>query len=97
MTDAVLNLLINILNLYTFVIIGMVIMSWLKAFGIANMRNPVIAQIDQVFTALTEPILRPIRNILPSMGGIDLSPVVLIFGIMFLQNLLINFARGNYI
>lgn len=97
MTGAVLSLLLQVLNLYLFVIFAMVVMSWLKAFGIANLRNPIIAQIDQILHALTEPVMRPIRNILPAMGGLDLSPIVVILGIYFLQNLLVNFARGQFI
>lgn len=97
MSGALISLLINILNFYMLIIFAMVIMSWLKAFGIANMRNPIIAQIDSILYALTEPILRPIRNILPAIGGLDLSPLVLIFGIYFLIELLYNFSRGQFI
>lgn len=97
MSGALIGLLINVLNFYMLIILGMVIMSWLKAFGIANMRNPIIAQIDYALTALTEPVLRPIRNLLPNMGGLDLSPIVLIFGIYFLIDLLGNVARGQFL
>ncbi len=95
MSGALISLLINVLNFYMLIIFAMVIMSWLKAFGIANMRNPIVAQIDNALNALTEPVLRPIRNFLPNMGGLDLSPIVLIFGIYFLIDLLGNLARGQ--
>lgn len=97
MSDAILNLLIQILSLYTLIIFAMVIMSWLKVFGVVNTRNPIVGQIDQALYMLTEPVLRPIRRILPAMGGLDLSPIILLFGIFFLQNLLTNFARGQFL
>lgn len=97
MSGALIGLLIQVLTFYTFIIFAMVIMSWLKAFGVVNTRNGFIAQIDQALYVMTEPVLRPIRRILPAMGGLDLSPIILLFGIFFLQNLLANFARGQFL
>lgn len=97
MISAVLVTLYHALNIYLFVMIAMIIMSWLKVFGIANTRNPIVAQIDQILHALTEPVLRPIRNILPRTGMLDLSPIVVFLGILFLQTLIANFLNGQYL
>lgn len=97
MISAVLITLHYALTLYLFVMIAMIIMSWLKVFNIANTRNPIVAQIDQVLNALTEPVLRPIRNILPRTGMLDLSPIIVFLGILFLQTLIEKFLRGEYL
>ncbi|MFZ5619291.1 MAG: YggT family protein [Pseudomonadota bacterium] len=75
----------TVINLYTFVIIASVIMSWLIAFNVINRHNQLVDAIWRTCQALTEPLLRPIRNILPNMGGIDISPILLIIGINALQ------------
>lgn len=86
--QSLLILLIQVLSIYSWVVIASVIMSWLTAFNIINYNNQIVRQISQVVSALTEPLLRPIRNALPSFGGLDLSPIVLLLGIFFLQNLI---------
>ena len=75
----------TILQLYIYVIIAMVVMSWLVAFGIVNRSNPYVRQFSYVLDRLTEPVFRPIRRILPDLGGLDISPVIVLLGIMFLQ------------
>ena len=83
------------LNLYWWVIIVMAIMSWLIAFEVVNVRNDVVRSIWNAVTALTEPVLRPIRRILPNLGGVDISPIILLFLLYFLQQLLHdNFASA---
>lgn len=83
------------LNLYWLVIIVMAIMSWLIAFEVVNVRNDVVRSIWNAVTALTEPVLRPIRRILPNLGGVDISPIILLFLLYFLQQLLHdNFASA---
>jgi YggT family protein len=62
------------------------VLSWLVAFGIINTHNRLVAVVGDFLYRITEPLLRPIRNALPAMGGLDLSPMVLIFIIMFLQS-----------
>ena len=74
-----------ILDLYIFVIIGMVIMSWLVGFNVINRHNQIVDMIWRTLVALTEPLLGPIRRTLPSLGGLDLSPLVLLFSVYFLQ------------
>jgi len=64
------------------------VMSWLIAFNVINTHNRFVYMVGDFLYRVTEPLLRPIRRILPDLGGIDLSPMVLIFGIIFLQNVL---------
>lgn len=88
--QAVIETLLLILDLYKWVVIIAAVMSWLIAFNVVNPRNEVVRSIGTVVWHLTEPVLRPIRAILPNMGGVDLSPIVVIIGIFFLQRLIIN-------
>jgi YggT family protein len=67
-----------LIDLYTWVIIGGVILSWLIAFNVVNPYNPFVRSLWQALTALTEPLLRPIRRMLPDLGGIDISPMILL-------------------
>lgn len=77
-----------ILNLYTWVIIAQVILSWLVAFNVINTHNQFINMVGRFLYAVTEPVMRPIRNFLPALGGIDLSPLVVLLGVFLLCNLL---------
>ncbi len=81
----VFSLIDMILDLYIFVIIAMVIMSWLIGFNVINRHNQIVDMIWRTLVALTEPLLGPIRRAMPNMGGLDLSPLILLFGIYFLQ------------
>lgn len=85
-------LLYNLLNLYFWVVIAGVVMSWLVAFGIINGSNPYVRQIGRAINKLTEPLLGPIRRILPDLGGIDISPIFLLIGVQFAQYLLIYYV-----
>jgi len=76
------------LQLYTYLIIASAILSWLVAFNVVNTRNDVVRTIWNFLDAVTEPALRPIRRILPNLGGVDISPVLLILLIIFIQNIL---------
>jgi len=79
---AIFNLAIDIVF---WIIILQAILSWLVAFEVLNLRQPFVYQIWSGLNQVTEPIYRPIRNILPNMGGIDLSPLVVLFGLYALQ------------
>ncbi len=79
-----------LVGLYIYVIIAGVIMSWLMAFGVVNPYNPTARAIWQGLSAVTEPLLRPIRNIMPELGAIDISPVVLLLGCVFVQSVVIE-------
>ena len=86
--------LINaLLDLAWFVVIAAVVASWLVAFGVLNMQNQLVRQIVRTMDALTEPVFRPVRRIIPPIGGLDLSPIVILLGIellrVFLDNLLV--------
>jgi YggT family protein len=84
-----------LLQLYVYVLIASAVFSWLVAFNVVNSRSPVVAGIGNFLYQVTEPLLRPIRNILPNMGTIDISPIVLILIIFFIQSVLIpNIARA---
>ena len=81
----------QILNIYWDIILATVIISWLVSFNIINTRNPIVGQITHVLSILTEPVLSPIRRILPNLGGLDFSPVVVLFLISFLQQSLLPY------
>jgi YggT family protein len=83
---AILELIILVLTLYSYIVIGAAILSWLIAFNVVNIRNDFVRSIWNMFDALTTPVLRPIRNFLPSMGGIDISPIVLLLAIWLIQH-----------
>lgn len=76
------------LNLYWWVIIASAIFSWLYAFNVVNPRNQFVGNIGNVLYRLTEPALRPIRRLLPDLGGIDISPIILLLIIFFARELL---------
>ncbi len=75
----------SVISIYTLVIFVMVIMSWLISFNVVNRHNQFVDMVYRTCVALTEPLLRPIRNVLPSMGGLDISPIVLLIGMNALQ------------
>jgi YggT family protein len=81
----VIRLVMTVLDIYKIVIIAGAVLSWLIAFGVVNIRNDFVRSIWNLFVALTEPFLRPIRNFLPNTGGIDISPIILLLVIMFIQ------------
>lgn len=84
-----------LIELYTYVIIASVIMSWLMAFGVINAYNPMVRSIWQGLNAVTEPLLAPIRNMMPNMGGIDISPIILLLACYFVQSVVIpNIAKA---
>lgn len=74
-----------ILGFYWWIIIASAIFSWLYAFNVVNSSNQFVGMIGNFLYQMTEPALRPIRRIMPNLGTIDLSPIVLLFGIMFLR------------
>jgi YggT family protein len=82
----------TILEIAKWLLIASAIFSWLIAFDVVNQRNRVVWQIGDFLHRATEPMLRPIRRILPQMGGLDLSPVVIILLIVFIQNLLVEYG-----
>jgi YggT family protein len=78
----------TIITLYIYILVAMAILSWLIAFNVVNTRNSIVASVADFLYRVTEPALRPIRSMLPNLGGIDISPVVLIIGLLFLERII---------
>ena len=79
----------SLITLYIYIIIASAVMSWLIAFNVINPYNQFVRSIWQGLNALTEPVLRPIRRWMPDLGGIDISPMVLIIVLWFVQGVLL--------
>ncbi|MEM7302093.1 MAG: YggT family protein [Pseudomonadota bacterium] len=92
---AVLDVLMVAINLYWWIIIASAIFSWLYAFNVINSNNQFVAMVSNFLYQATEPVLRPIRRILPNLGGIDISPIVVLFGLIFLQSAIVRYAYPN--
>ena len=88
---ALLDVVLLVLDLYQWIIIGGAVLSWLIAFDVVNPRSDFVRSVWNALNALTEPALRPIRRILPALGGLDLSPVVLLVGLYFLQRIIVYY------
>lgn len=85
---SIVTLISEILGIYMWVIIASAVLSWLLAFNVINARNGVVMTLWNVLNNLTEPVLGPIRRRLPNLGGIDLSPVILILAIILARDIL---------
>ncbi len=85
---ALLDVLMIALDIYTWLIIASAIVSWLILFNVLNTRNDIVRAIWDFLYRITEPALRPIRNVVPNLGGIDISPVILLLLIFFLQRVI---------
>ncbi len=94
--EPLIQVLIMALGLYFWIIIISAVLSWLVAFEIVNLRNRYVYMVGSALNRLTEPALRPIRRFLPNLGGIDISPVVLILVVIFLQRVLGNVLESLY-
>ncbi len=88
--NAVIQVLYHMLSFYWWIVILSVVFSWLYAFNVINSSNQFVNAVSGFLYQMTEPLYRRIRRFLPDLGGIDLSPIIVLFGIMFLQILLIN-------
>ncbi|MER8405040.1 MULTISPECIES: YggT family protein [unclassified Mesorhizobium] len=73
------------INIYWYIVIGAAIFSWLYAFNVVNSRNQLVDSIGNMLYRLTEPALRPIRRVLPDLGGIDISPIILLLALTFIS------------
>lgn len=82
----------QLISIYELIIIVSVIMSWLIGFGIVNPYNQIARTVWNFLQAITEPALRPIRRLLPDFGGIDISPIVLLIALQFLQRVILTNA-----
>lgn len=85
---ALLDVILIVLQLYVWVLIAAAVLSWLVAFNVVNPYNQFVRTIGEFIYRITEPLLAPIRSILPSLGGLDLSPMVLILVIFFIERVI---------
>jgi YggT family protein len=88
---AVLNLVDTVIRIYIWLLIIQAVLSWLVAFGVVNRHNRFIGTVEDFLWRITEPALRPIRRILPNLGGIDISPIILILLLYFIRNLIFEY------
>lgn len=92
---ALLDVIVLLLNLYIWLLIAAAVLSWLVAFNVVNTRNQFVAMVGDFLYRITEPVLRPIRNMLPSLGGIDISPVILILIIILIEKIIYYYIYPN--
>jgi YggT family protein len=84
----------TVITLYIYILVASAVLSWLVAFNVVNSRNGVVATIGDFLHRVTEPVLAPIRRRMPNLGGIDISAVVLIIGLMFARMLVFEVFGG---
>ena len=92
--DPLIRVAIIAVDLYIWIIIIGAIMSWLVAFNIINTTNQFVYMVIDFIYRITEPALRPIQRVIPNFGSVDISPIVLILGLIFLQMVLGNLHRA---
>ena len=85
---ALLWLFDTVVQLFIYVLIASAVLSWLVAFNVVNTRNQFVSAVAEFLYRITEPVLAPIRNVLPNFGGLDISPIILILIIMFIQRVI---------
>ena len=85
----------TLIRLYIYILVAAAVMSWLIAFGVVNSYNSTVRMIWDFLGRVTEPALRPIRAVLPNLGGIDISPVILILIIFLIENIIIRYVYPN--
>ncbi len=90
--NSLIALVLTVIRIYVYLLIASAILSWLVAFNVVNQRNDVVRTIGNFLNAVTEPLLRPIRNVLPNLGGIDVSPIILILLLWFVSNLIVEYG-----
>ena len=81
-------LVLELIELYTYVVVAAVIVSWLIAFGVLNTYNSFARSIVTFLDAATEPVFRQVRKIIPPIGGLDISPLIVLIGLQFLSYLI---------
>jgi YggT family protein len=92
---AILDVVLLVLDLYKWVVIAGVVLSWLLAFNVVNYSNNLVRSVWQAVNALTEPLLAPIRRFMPNLGGLDISPVILLLGVFFVQSVIARYIYPN--
>ena len=89
MNNPFLWLILQVIDFYMWMVIIGVVLSWLTAFNVVNLSNRFVYMVGEFINRVTEPALRPIRQVLPNLGNIDISPIVLILLLMFLQRFIV--------
>jgi YggT family protein len=92
---AILEVILLVLNIYVWLLVASAILSWLVAFNVVNTRNQFVAMIGDFLYRITEPVLRPIRSFMPNLGGLDISPVILILIIFLIQRIITLYIYPN--
>jgi YggT family protein len=92
---ALFEVILIALNIYIWLLVAAAVLSWLIAFNVVNTRNQAVAMIADFLYRITEPALRPIRSLLPNLGGIDISPVILILLIILIERIIIHYVLPN--
>ena len=87
--------IVLVIDLYIWVVIAGAILSWLIAFNVVNTQNRFVYSVADMLYRITDPALRPIRRVLPNLGGIDISPVILILIILLIENVIIRYIYPN--
>lgn len=90
--NSLIILITTVIDIYMWLLIASAILSWLVAFNVVNTSNRIVYAIGDFLYRITEPALRPIRRLLPNLGGLDISPVVLILLLIFVRNLIWEYA-----
>jgi YggT family protein len=88
---SILYIILLVLDIYIWLLIAAAVLSWLIAFNVVNTRNQFVAMVADFLYRVTEPVLRPIRSVLPNLGGIDISPVVLILVIILIKDIIVRY------
>ncbi|MEQ8322399.1 MAG: YggT family protein [Rhodospirillales bacterium] len=89
---AILDVILFLLNIATWIIIVQAVMSWLVAFNVLSIQNPTVRSIWSGLERITEPVYAPIRRLLPPLGGLDLTPMAVLLLIFFLQRLIVRYG-----
>lgn len=87
---ALIQTVVLALDIYWWLIIASAVFSWLYAFNVVNSRNQFVGMIGNFLYKVTEPALRPIRRVLPDLGGIDISPIILLLILFFVRQLIVT-------
>ena len=88
---SLLSLISTVIQIYIYILIAGAVLSWLIAFNVVNTRNQFVAMVADFLYRITEPVLAPIRNLMPNLRGIDLSPVILILIIILIKDIIIRY------
>ncbi len=90
------NLFNAVVELYIWCLIIWVVLSWLVAFNVINTRNRFVGMLGDFLDRITDPALRPIRRVMPNLGGIDISPIILILLVYFVRDLVNKYVFGAF-